>query len=129
MTEANVSKIAEFGLSLDGQAARWYLQNDIVQFTDIDQLCEYFIQLFHRRVSQRELMSQFYAMTLEAMETVLQFVMRLRKQLTRSPTLEELLETFLTTLREPQHTNLAVVDLTGKPIEDVINRLLRLDNA
>ena len=38
MIEANISKIAEFGLSLDGQAASWYSQNDIAEFTDFDQL-------------------------------------------------------------------------------------------
>ena len=55
--EANISKIAEFGLSLDGQLASWYSQNDIVEFADFDQLREQFIQLFHRRIPQRDLMS------------------------------------------------------------------------
>ena len=32
-------------------------------------------------------------------------------------------------LREPLRTTLAVVDLTGNPIEDVISRVLRLDSA
>ena len=57
MIEANISKIAEFGLSLDEQAASWYSQNDIVEFVDFDQLWEEFIQLFHRSISQRDLMS------------------------------------------------------------------------
>ena len=77
-------------------------------------------------------MSQFYMITKEATETVPQFIIRfqnLRKQLTCSPTPEELTKTFLTVLREPVYTTLAVVDLTRKPIEDVISRVLRLDNA
>ena len=56
-------------------------------------------------------MSQFYAIIQEANETVPQFVIRfqnLRKQLTPSPTLEE---------------------LSGQPIEEVIKRVLRLDSA
>ena len=47
MIEANISKLAEFGLSLDGQAASWHLRNDIMEFADFDQLWEQFIQLFH----------------------------------------------------------------------------------
>ena len=39
------------------------------------------------------------------------------------------MEVFLTGLRKPLRTTLAVVDLTGNPIEDVISRVLRLDNA
>ena len=66
----NISKIAEFGLSLDGQAASWYSQNDIAEFADFDQLLEEFVQLFHKRIPQRDLMSQFYAILQEANETV-----------------------------------------------------------
>ena len=40
VTKANISKIAEFGLSLEGQAMSWYLQNDIAEFADFDQLRE-----------------------------------------------------------------------------------------
>ena len=40
MIEANISKIAELKLSLDGQAASWYSQNDIAEFADFDQLRE-----------------------------------------------------------------------------------------
>ena len=34
LVEANISKIAEFGLSLDGQVASWYSQNEISEFAD-----------------------------------------------------------------------------------------------
>ena len=69
-------------------------------------------------------MCQFYLITQEGTKTGPQFFIRfqnVRKQLTRSPTLEELTELFLTCLREPLRTTLPVVDLTGKPIEDVIS--------
>ena len=52
-------------------------------------------------------MSQFYVILQEANKTVPQFVIRfqnLRRQLTRSPTPEELTEIFLTGLREPLRT-------------------------
>ena len=77
-------------------------------------------------------MSQFYASRQEANETVPQFVIRfqsLRRQLTRSPTPEELTEIFLTGLREPLRTTLQLMDLTGQPIEEVIKRVLRLNSA
>ena len=132
LVEANISKIAEFGLSLDGQAASWYSQNEISEFADFDQLKQEFVQLFHKRIPQRDLMSQFYASRQEANETVPQFVIRfqsLRRQLTRSPTPEELTEIFLTGLREPLRTTLQLMDLTGQPIEEVIKRVLRLNSA
>ena len=77
-------------------------------------------------------MSQFYAIIQEVNETVPQFVIRfqnLRKQLTRSPTPEELTKIFLTGLCEPLQTTLQVIDLSGQPIEEVIRRVLRLDRA
>ena len=71
-------------------------------------------------------------MAQEVTKTVPQFIIwfqNLRKQLTRSPTLEKLMEVFLTGLREPMWTTLAVVGLIGSPIEYIISRVLRLDNA
>ena len=76
MTEANISKIAEFGLSLDGQATSWYSHNDITEFADFNQLREQFIQLFHRRVPKLDLMSQFYSIAKEVTETVPQFFLQ-----------------------------------------------------
>ena len=57
LIEANISKIDEFKLSLDRQATSWYSQNDIAEFADFDQLWDEFVQLFHRRIPQRDLMS------------------------------------------------------------------------
>ena len=74
-------------------------------------------------------MSHFYSIAEEVTTTVPQFVIRfqnLRMQLTRSPTPEELMKVFLTGLQEPLRTILAMVDLTGNPIEDVISRVLDL---
>ena len=77
-------------------------------------------------------MSQFYLIAQKVTEQVPQFVSRFqnpRKHLTRSPTPEELTKVFLTGLQELLRTTLAVVDLTGNYIEDVISRVLRLDIA
>ena len=132
LIEANISKIAEFRLSLDGQTASWYSQNDIAEFADFDQLREEFIQLFHRHMPERDPMIQFYTIAQEVNKTVPQFVIQFqnfRKQLTRSPITEELTEIFLTGFREPLRKTLQVVDLIGQPIEEVIRRVLCLDSA
>ena len=56
--EANISKITEFGLSLDGQAASWISQNDIAEYADFYQLREQFMQLFHRCIPQQDVISR-----------------------------------------------------------------------
>ena len=92
----------------------------MAEFADFDQLRVEFIQLFHRRIPQRDLMSQFYAIAQEVNETVPQFVIRfqnLSKKLSWSPTPEELTEIFLTGLREPLRTTVELVDLSGQPVE------------
>ena len=48
MADAEASKIAEFGLSLDGQAVNWYSQNDLEEFSLFQDLWDRFIRLFHR---------------------------------------------------------------------------------
>ena len=87
-----------------------------MEFADFDQLREEFVQLFHRRIAQRDLMRQFYAIIQEVNETVPQFVIclqNLTKQLMRSPTVEELTEIFLIGFREPLRTTLQIMDLSG----------------
>ena len=77
-------------------------------------------------------MSQFYAIRQETNDKVPQFIIRfqsLRKQLTCSPTPEELTEIFLTGLHEPLRTTLQLMDLSGQSIEEFIKRVLRLDGA
>ena len=66
----DASKIAEFGLSLEGQAASWYSQHNPEEFSTFMQLSDKFIRLFHWQVAQRELMRQFYVAYPEAQETV-----------------------------------------------------------
>ena len=42
-TDMNASRIAEFGLLLDGQATNWYSQHDITEFHEFEQLKDRFI--------------------------------------------------------------------------------------
>ena len=49
-TNANGSKIDEFGLSLDGQSTNSYSQHNITEFQDFEHLKENFVRLFHKRI-------------------------------------------------------------------------------
>ena len=50
------SKIAEFTLSLDGPAARWYSRLDAGEVTTFQDVRTKFLELFHREVPKRELL-------------------------------------------------------------------------
>ena len=104
VADAERSKIAEFGLSLDGQAAHWYSQHDLGEFTSFTVLRDQFIRLFHRQVPKRELYCQFYTISQEPQETIKQFTIRfqnLYRHLAREILADDLKETFLTALYEP----------------------------
>ena len=75
-TTEDKSKIAEFVFSLDGPSANFFAQNGLKAFDSCEQLNTKFIQLLHRQVPQKDLISQFYAAYQEPHETVSQFVLR-----------------------------------------------------
>ena len=129
---ANKSKIAEFRLSLHGQLANWYSQHEAGEFEPFKTLNTKFIRLFHRQVPQRELMSQFFAISHEAHETAPQFIIRfqnLRRQLARKPPKDDVKETFFSALREPLRTTLAVFDFKEQSLEQVIDKALLMDKT
>ena len=68
--------MAEFGLSLEGQSTNWHSQHEQGDFEFSKQLTDKFVRLVHRRIAQRELMSQLYATYQEPHETVTQFIIR-----------------------------------------------------
>ena len=72
--ETEKSKIVEFGLSLDGQAAGWYTQHNLAYFATFEDLQDKFLRLFHPQFTQRKLIERFYATYQEAHETVPQFI-------------------------------------------------------
>ena len=57
----DASKIAEFILSLDRPAARWYSRHDPGEFTTFQDVRTRFLELFHREIPVRELLRQFNA--------------------------------------------------------------------
>ena len=68
----------------------------------------------------------------EAHETVPQFIIRfqnLRRQLARQLLEEDVKETFLSALREPLRTTLAVFDFKEQSLEQVIDKALLMDKT
>ena len=77
-------------------------------------------------------MSQLYAIFQETHEVVPQFITQfqnLRRQLTRQPPEEDIKETFLSALREPLRTTLAVFDFKEQSLEQVIDKSLLMDKT
>ena len=77
-------------------------------------------------------MSQFYAAYQESHETVSRFIVRfqnLLRQLARPLHEEDVKETFLSALREPLRTMLAVFDFKDQSLEQVMDKALTMDKA
>ena len=50
--EAHQSKMTEFGLTLDGRAAFWHSQMDLLAIKTFDALKSAFLRFFHKKVPQ-----------------------------------------------------------------------------
>ena len=101
-------------------------------FESFEQLTTRFIQLFHRQVPQKDLISQFYAAYQEPHETVSQFVIRfqnLQLQISKTIPDEELKDIFLEAIREPLQTTLVVFDFRDQSIDQVIDKELAMDRT
>ena len=48
--EAEVSKVTEFGMTLEGTASRWHAKHLLGSFATFDTLKAKFLRLFHRQV-------------------------------------------------------------------------------
>ena len=97
--DAEKSKIAEFGLSLEGQPTNWYSHHKASEFESFKILTTKFIRRFHRQVQQRELMSQFYAISHEIVPRFFIRFQNLRRQLARQLLEEDVKETFLSAIK------------------------------
>ena len=58
--KAHASKIAEFGLTLDGRAAHWHSQIDLITLACVDELSSTFLRFFHRSIPQCEIIGDVY---------------------------------------------------------------------
>ena len=126
------SKIAEFTLSLNGPAARWYSRLDAGEVTTFQDVRTKFLELFHQEIPKRELLRQFFSMSQEPHETVAQFTIRfqdLYRQLADDVPAHHILDTFLSSLREPLRTTLALSNFANQTIEQVIARVLPINRT
>ena len=62
LNEAEVerSKIAEFGMTLEGPTARWHYKHLPGSIATFEDLKTRFLRFFHRQADQREIVGQFY---------------------------------------------------------------------
>ena len=77
---------------LEALAARWHKKHLLGSFATFKALQDKFLRLFHQKVEQRDLVSQFYTVYQESNETDSQFVIRfqtLHIELTRAPPEDE----------------------------------------
>ena len=91
-----------------------------------------FLELFHREVPKRELLRQFFSMSQEPHETAARFTIRfqdLYRQVADDVSAQHIPDTFLSSLREPLLTTLALTNFANQTIEQVIARVLALDRT
>jgi hypothetical protein len=74
-TEQEQSMIVEFQLSLEGQAARWYAQQDIRTFVTFQELVDNFLEMFQVKIDPTEVLKEYYLLQ-QAGESVADFLLR-----------------------------------------------------
>ena len=132
VAEIEASKITEVTLSLDGPIARWYSRLDAGEVTTFQDVRTKFLELFHREVPKRELLRQFFSMSQEPHETVAQFTIRFQdpyRRVADDVSAQHIPDTFLSSLREPLRTTLALTNFTNQTIEQVIVCVLTLNRT
>ena len=128
---AEQSKIVEFQLSLEGQAARWYSQQDITSFQTFDELAAKFEELFQVKLDPTEVLREYYSLKQQPTESVADFLIRFQavEGLLDTPPTEDIRKRqFLKALKEPLRSSFALLDFTTVPVTEVINRALNLDH-
>ena len=130
--EAERSKMAEFGMTLEGPAARWHLTQDPRTITMFRALKTKFLHFFHKEVDQREMVGLFYTIRQEPTETIQQFVIRFQRmhsQLSRAPPEEETKAIFLAALGELLCTVCTVIDFRTSTVDQVIDRVREMEKS
>jgi hypothetical protein len=54
--------IVEFQLSLDGQAARWYTQQEISTFVTFQDLVDKFLEMFQVKIDPTKVLKEYYSL-------------------------------------------------------------------
>jgi hypothetical protein len=71
--EREQSMIVEFQLSLEGQAALWYAQQDINTFLMFQELVDKFLEMFQVKIDPTEVLKEYYSLQQQAGESVADF--------------------------------------------------------
>jgi nucleoside recognition membrane protein YjiH len=122
--------IVEFQLSLEGQAARWYAQQDIGTFTTFQQLVDKFKELFQVKIDLTEVLKEYYSLQQQVGESIAEFLLRFRalQALLDTAPMEDIQKRqFLKALKEPLWSSFALLDFSTVPLTEVINQVLNLD--
>jgi hypothetical protein len=64
--EREQSMIMEFELSLEGQVAGWYAQQDISTFASFQALMDKFLELFQVKIDPMEVLKEYYSLQQQA---------------------------------------------------------------
>ena len=113
-------------------AARWYCCLEPGEFATFQDIHTKLLELFHRKVPKRELLRQFFTMRQEPQYTVTQLTIRFQNrylQLAEDVSAHHILDTFLAGLRKTLRTTLALTDFSHQTIEQVITRVLAIDQT
>jgi hypothetical protein len=76
--EREKSMIVEFQLSLEGQAMRWYAQQEISTFGTFQELVDKFLELFQVKIDPTEVLKEHYSLQQQVGELVADFLLRFR---------------------------------------------------
>jgi hypothetical protein len=74
--EKEQSMMAEFQLSLDGHATRWYAQQDVGTFATFQDLVDKFLELFQVKIDPTKVLREYYSLQQQLGESVAEFLLR-----------------------------------------------------
>ena len=61
---------------MEGQAARWYTQQDIASFQTFDDLAAKFKELFQVKLDPTEVLQEYYSLKQQPTESIADFLLR-----------------------------------------------------
>jgi hypothetical protein len=123
--------IVEFQLSLEGQAARWYAQQDVSTFRLFQDLVDKFLEMFQVKIDPTEVLKEYYSLQQQSSESVAGCLLRFRAvqaRLDTAPTEEIQKRQFLKALRDPLQSAFAFIDASTVTLTEIVNRALNLDH-
>jgi hypothetical protein len=130
-TEREQSIIVEFQLSLEGQAARWYAQQDVSTFRTFQDLVDKFLEMFQVKIDPTEVLKEYFSLQQQSGESVADFLLRFRavQAMLDTAAAEEIQKRqFLKALRDPLRSAFALTDASTVTLTEIVNRALNLDH-